>query len=217
MVDWQTVGQFLQGWLTDSVRFTVRPRTYRSYEELVRLHMEPQVGNIPLAKLSPQDVQKLINRKLEQGLSPRRVQYIHAVLRRALGQAEKWGILARNVARLVDAPRVNQPEINPFTPDEARDFIRAIQGDRLEALFHLALASGLRQGELLGLKWIDLDLENHQLFVRASLQRLDGKFQLVELKTARSRRTVALPESVIAVLSAHRLRQLKEKYLLGPY
>lgn len=101
--------------------------------------------------MTPEDVQKLINRKLVSGLSPRRVQYIHAVLRCALGQAEKWGLAARNVAKLVNAPRVEQAEIEPFTPDEARAFIQAIQGERLEALYTLAIATGMRQAELLGL------------------------------------------------------------------
>ena len=140
-----TVGSFLQSWLVESAKPTVRPRTYQSYTELVRVHLVPGLGRIPLAKLTPQDVQKLLNRKLADGLSPRRVQYIHAVLRRALGQAERWALVARNAAKLVNAPRVEQAEIQPFTPDEAREFIRAIEGERLQALFTLAIATGLRQ------------------------------------------------------------------------
>ena len=99
-----TVREFLSDWLSESVKPAVRPRTYQSYAELVRLHLEPSLGRIRLSKLTPRDVQKLINSKLNKGLSSRRVQYIHAVLRKALGQAEKWGFVARNVAKLADIP-----------------------------------------------------------------------------------------------------------------
>ncbi|SVD74773.1 uncharacterized protein METZ01_LOCUS427627, partial [marine metagenome] len=109
-----TVREFLSDWLRESVKPKVRPRTYQSYAEIVRIHLEPSLGRIRLSKLTPRDVQKLINSKLNDGLSPRRVQYVHAVLRSALGRAEKWGIIARNVAKLADIPKVEQPEINPF-------------------------------------------------------------------------------------------------------
>ncbi len=157
----------------------------------------------------------MINPKLASGLSPRRVQYIHAVLRRALGQAEKWGKVARNVAKLVDAPRVDQVEIQPFTPEEARAFLQAIKGERLEALYTLAIATGLRQAELLGLAWTDLDLDEAQLTVRTTLQRIDGEFHFVEPKTARSRRTLALPDMVVDVLRAHWGRQIGEMLQAG--
>jgi integrase len=139
------VGPFLASWLTESVQSTVRPRTFQSYSELVRIHLIPGLGRISLSKLTPQDVQRLINRKLADGLSPRRVKYIHAVLRHALGEAERFGLVARNVAKLVKAPRVEQAEIEPFTPVEARDFIQAVRDERLEALYVLAIATGLRQ------------------------------------------------------------------------
>ena len=195
-----TVREFLSDWLSESVKPAVRPRTYQSYAELVRLHLEPSLGRIRLSKLTPRDVQKLINSKLNKGLSSRRVQYIHAVLRKALGQAEKWGFVARNVAKLADIPKVEQPEISPFDPDEARLFVKAIEGERLEALYLLAIATGLRQAEILGLSWKDVDFKQSQCSVRKTLQRIDGEFRFVEPKTARSRRILALPEIVITSL-----------------
>lgn len=210
-----TTGQFLDSWLAESVKHTVRPRTFQSYGELVRVHLGPGLGRIPLAKLAPEDVQKLINRKLASGLSPRRVQYIHAVLRRALGQAEKWGKVARNVAKLVNAPKVDQAEIQPFTPEEARAFLQAIKGERLEALYALAIATGLRQAELLGLSWSDIELDDAQLTVRTTLQRIDGEFHFVEPKTARSRRTLALPDMAVDALRAHWGRQIGEMLEAG--
>ena len=176
---------------------------------------EGTFGRIPLSKLAPQDVQKLINRKLATGLSPRRCQYIHAVLRRALGEAERFGLVARNVAKLVKAPKVEQAEIEPFTPEEARAFIQAIRGERLEALYTLSIATGLRQAEVLGLSWKDIDLPCAELTVRTTLQRINGEFQFLEPKTARSRRTLALPDMVVKALRAHKGRQIGEMLQAG--
>jgi len=208
--DTMTVGEFLFDWLTESVQPAVRPRTYQSYAELVRLHLEPSLGRIRLSKLTPRDVRKLINSKLSAGLSPRRVQYIHAVLRTALSQAEKDGVVARNVSKLAKAPKVEQAEISPFDPNEARLFVKAIAGERLEALYLLAIATGLRQAEILGLSWKDIDFDKSQCIVRKTLQRIDGEFRLVEPKTARSRRILALPEIVIISLREHKGRQVGE-------
>ena len=117
---------------------------------------------------------------------------IHATLRRALGQAEGWGLVSRNVAKLVSAPRVKLPEVHPFTPEQARAFLDAVRGDRFEALHHVALALRLGQGEALGLTLEDVDLDAGTLTVRHSLQRRDREYRLVEPKTLRSRRTVGL-------------------------
>ena len=171
----------------------MRPRTHASYADLVRLHISPELGRIPLTKLSPQDIQGFINRKLASGLSPATVKYLYAVLHRALGQAYKWSLIARNPATLVQPPRVPQAEVRPFSPDDARRFLEAVRGERLEALYSVALAVGLRQGEALGLRWHDVDLDAGTLTVRDQLQRLDGAWHFVEPKTARSRRTAHLP------------------------
>lgn len=211
----QSLRQFLEYWLTESVKPTVRPRTFQSYDEIVRLHIMPSLGRTPLVKLTPQAVQSLINEKLDSGLSPRRVQYIHAVLRRALGQAEAWSLIPRNVAKLVKPPRVERFEIQPFTPEEARAFLSAIQGDRLEALYTVALAVGLRKGEALGLKWDDVDLEAGTIMIRFSLQRIEGELKLVEPKSAKSRRTIAMPAISVNALRAHRARQLEERLVAG--
>jgi integrase len=227
----QTVGQFLTSWLKDSVKPSVRPATYRSYHQLVELHLKPGLGRYPLAKLSPQHVQRFLNDQLTEGrirkperaraeaeespeptlktsgttppasLTPRTVQYLHAVLRRALNQATKWGLVPRNVATLVTPPRQVHREIQPLTPDQARDFLSAISGRRLHSLVAVSIACGLRQGEALGLKWSDVDLERKTIRLRQSLQVVDKQRQLVELKTERSRRTLALPEQIVSVLN----------------
>jgi integrase len=211
----QTTGQFLAKWLEESAKPTIRLKTYASYRQLIALHLVPELGRIPLAKLSPQQVQEFLNRKLASGLSPRTVQYLHALLRAALNRAMKWGLVARNVATLVDAPRVRRPDIAAMPPQQARALLAAVRGDRLEALYTVALAVGLRLGEALGLLWPAIDLENGTLTVRTALQRLNGTLQLVEPKSASSRRTIALPQVAIEALRAHRTRQLEERLLAG--
>ncbi len=211
----QTVGGFLAYWLEESVKPSLRPKTYHSYAQLVRLHLDPALGRIRLTKLDPRHVQSFLNEKLEAGLSPRTVQYLHAILRRALGQALKWGLVARNVATLVDAPSVVRAEIQPFTPDEARMLLNTVKGNPLEALYSVALAVGLRQGEALGLDWSDLDLDGRTLRVRTSLQVISGEFVFQEPKTKKSRRTITLPECAVSALRLHRARQIQDRLKAG--
>lgn len=210
-----TFREFLEKWLEDSVKPTVRPRTHKSYSQLVERRIEPDLGKIKLVKLKPQDIQALMNQKLKSGLSPRSVQYIHAVIRRALVLAEKWQLVPRNVAKLVDPPRVKREEVEPLTPEQARAFLDAAKGERLEALYSVAVALGLRRSEALGLRWQDIDFEAETLRVRHSLQRIEGKLQLVEPKSLKSRRTIALPKATLKALKDHRKRQLEERMIAG--
>lgn len=159
-----------------------------------------------MAKLAAPDVQRFLNAKLASGLSARRVQYLHAVLRRALVTAERWGIASRNVSKLVDPPRVRRHEIRPLTPTQARQLIETAVSDRLQALYVVAVGTGMRQGELLALRWEDVDLEARRLQVRHTLARVDGKLVLLEPKTDRSRRTIALAHLVVAGLALEQLR-----------
>lgn len=133
------------------------------------------------------------------------------MLRGALNQAVRWDLLGRNPASLVEPPRVERYEIKPLTPVEARAFLAAIRGDRLEALYSVALTMGLRQGEALGLRWSDVDLDIGSLRIEKQLQRIEGRLQLVELKTKLSRRALIMPSSIVASLREHRHRQLEER------
>ena len=211
----ETVGRFLDRWLQDRVRATVRPRTFQSYSYLVEKHLGPGLGHIRLAKLGPADVQRFLNVKLSEGLKPRTVQYIHAVLRRAVGQALRWGLVTRNSATLVDSPRVRRAEVQALTAKQTGKLLEQIKGDRLEALFSVAVAIGLRQGEALALQWEDVDLKHGTLRVRYTLQRLGKTVELVEPKSDRGKRSIALPAISVAALRSHRLRQRKERLLAG--
>ena len=211
-----TVAVYLESWLIDSAQSTVRESTFVSYRSIVRNHLIRQLGKVQLTKLTPQMIERFLNERLATGLSARRVQYLHAVLRRALNRAMKAGYVGRNVAMLVDPPRVPHTEIAPLTPSQARTLLEAAKGDRLEALYSVALALGLRQGEALGLRWEDVDFESGLIHVRFELQRIERQNRLVELKTRRSHRTLAMPPYIAGQLKEHGARQREDRVLLGP-
>jgi integrase len=205
-----TVGELLDRWLDEAVALTVRPRTLASYTYIVRVHLRPALGDVPLASLTAQHVQGLLNAKAASGLAPRTVGYLRGVLRQALGFAERMDLVGRNVARLARPPRVPRRQVSPLTIEQARIFRAAVAGDRLEALYLVAVGCGLRQGEILGLRWGDVDLEGRTLRVRFALARVSGELALVEPKSATSRRTVPMPTFVAEALAAHRVRQAAE-------
>ena len=208
----QTVAQFLIHWLETS-KPTIRHSTYARYEEYVRLHMVPGIGHVRLTRLSSQHVQELYSTKLAAGLSSTTVRHLHTVLHRALGQAIRWGLVSRNVTEVVDPPRSTISEHQALTSDQAKQLFEVARADSLEALYVLALMTGMRQGELLGLRWRDVDLLQNTLQIRSQLQR--GGV-LGETKTAKSRRQIELPVLVVDALRRHRLRQLKEQIEVGP-
>jgi integrase len=211
----QTVAQFLTYWLEESVKGRVRGRTFDSYGDTIRLHLIPGLGRNQLRELTPQHVQKYLNEKLQSGLSARTIQYHRAVLRASLNQALRWGLVVRNVATLVNPPKVDRPDIQPLDPDEAKQLLQSVRGHRLEAVVSVATAMGLRQGEMLGLRWDDVDLENHRLRIRGQLQRIDGQLRIVEPKSKRSRRTLTMPSATVIALREHRIRQLEERLAAG--
>jgi integrase len=157
----QTVGEYLERWLETSAKGSVRESTYESYRKQVRCYVVPAIGRVKLKGLSSMQIQGMYRAMLDRGLSPRTVQYTHAVLHRALRQAVRWGLILRNVSEDVDRPRLRREEIRPLNRDQARHLLKTAgeAGDRFEALYVLALHTGMRPGELLGLKWEDVDLD----------------------------------------------------------
>lgn len=210
------VETLLQTWLKDSAAQTVRPRTLTRYQEIVNLHLVPQLGSIKLTRLGPAHVERMMNEALSKGLSPRSIIQFRAVLRRALNVGQRWGWLSRNSASLAEPPRTEEYKVKALTKSEAQSLLSAVKGDRLDALFAVGLALGLRQGEALGLGWSDVDLEEGTLSVQRSLQRVAGEWTFSEPKTARSRRTLPLPTPLATALREHRSRQLEERLRAGP-
>lgn len=207
-----TVGQYLRSWLDTAGRRSLKASTWRTYDVALRLHIEPSIGHILLAKLTAEHVDTMLA-GLE--LEPKGQRNVLGFLGRVLDVALDRGHVLRNAARLVDPPRVVRSEPATLSPAEARAIMAAVAGDRLEALWLAALGTGLRQGELLGLRWSDVDLEAAQLVVTYALVRDAGAYALDDPKTARSKRPVALPAFVVAALRDHRRRQLEERLAAG--
>ncbi len=201
-----TVAAWLAEWLGTTVATRCRPRTVESYSETVRRYILPAIGSRPLAKLEPADVAHMLAGLTARGdLSPTTVRYAYSVLRIALGRALKQGKVARNVATLVDPPAKARHELQPLTAEKARDLIAGTAEDRFGAIYALAIATGMRQGELLALRWSDVDLDAGTLAIRHTLQRATRV--LAEPKTPRARRTLRLGPETVATLRAHRARQ----------
>ncbi len=213
----QTVAQFLTNWLEQVVKPSARPKTHHSYAQVVRLYLIPHLGHHQLTKLVPEHVQAMLNILLSsggragQGLAPRTVHTVRAVLRRALGQAVKWGALHRNAAALVDAPRLERYKLTPLDEVQARALLQAVSGQRLEALYRVALSLGLRKGEVLGLQWLDVDWQGCTIRVARSLQRQGGKLVLAPTKTASSVRVLSLPTVLLVALRKHQAAQERER------
>lgn len=207
-----TVGEYLNGWLRDSLRGTVRASTVERHEINIRVHIVPTLGKLKLKALAPANVRGLHREKLDAGLSPATVRKIHSTLHKALSQTVADGLLPRNAAD-VRAPRPAPEEMRPLSEDEARHFLDVAGevGDAFEALYVLAITTGLRRGELLALRWEDADLEQGTLRVGRSLTREKGRYLMGDTKTKKGRRRVNLTPRTVAALKAHRKRQLEER------
>jgi integrase len=212
-----TVEEFTNRWLNDSVQGTVRATTFERYEQITRKHIVPEIGRVKLKALTPAHVRGLYRKKLEAGFSPRTVQYVHVTLHKALKQAVRDGLVPRNATEAVKPPQVSREETHPLTPEQAKMLFEAAKEDRLEALYVLAITTGLRQGELLGLKWDDVDMEASTLQVRRTLTTAKGGPVLSAPKTKGSRRTVRLSQTALEALRSHLTRQLEEKTGSAPY
>ena len=207
-----TVAAWLEDWITKSLAASDRKQATKDlYATLARTHLVPTVGTIPLGRLRPSDVEALVVTKRDAGLSASTVRTIYTVLRSALDIASRDGLIRSNPAAAVKRPGVERKDAPHLTAEQAQALLDAIRGDRLESLFRVMLATGLRRGEALALHWPDVDLDAGLLRVRWTLSRTSQGLQLDEPKTDKSRRTVPLPRSAIETLRAHRTRQLEEQ------
>jgi integrase len=189
-----TLAAFLDRYMADIASHTLRPKTIQSYEYLIRLHIKPEIGNIKLGALRPDHLQNLYSLKLNQGLSNRTVQYIHAVIHKSLHQAMKWGLVNRNVADLADPPKVKRRIPQTLTLEQIKQLLEIVKEDRLYALYALAVGCGLREGELLGLYWEDIDFFSGTIHIQRAVQQLVGKGLIItEPKSDKSKRNIAIP------------------------
>jgi integrase len=211
----RTVAEWLNEWLTDyKAHDGTRPATLARYRQVVDTHLIPSLGRTKLDKLKPADVHRMLAARRET-LSAGTLIKIHGVLRAALADAERMELVSRNVARAVRVPGQATTQRRALTVEEARQFLHATADDRLHALFVVAMTVGLRRGELLGLRWDDVDTEGRTLTVRRSVQRVGDRLRIVEPKTRTSRRVIPLPASAVAALEAHKKRQDTEREKAG--
>lgn len=205
--DTATVADLMTAWLAEVVKPTVRPKTYRSYEQISRVHIVPALGRVKVQQLDARQVQAFLHSRTS--CSARTVGYIRGILRRAIGQAMKWDWVTRNVVTLTTPPKIERKEPPAFTVEQARTLLAAFDGHRLGPLFTVQLGLGLRIGEALGLRWEDVRLDEDDsggvLTVRYQLQRQEGKFVLVPPKSRAGNRVIELPGFVAEAL----LRQLQ--------
>jgi integrase len=216
----QTLTDYFHSWLEDTVRVSLRRPTYEGYERMARNHITPTLGGIRLKDLKALHIQTLYASKFDAGYSLRTRRYIHTTLNKALKQAVRWNQIAVNPAADVEVPKADvevldledlpDPDMQTLAGDQVRLFLETAKGERLEALYVLALATGMRQGELLGLPWKHVDLKKGTLRVRQSLTLSKGGYTFSRPKTEASRRNLELRPEAIEALKAHRKRQLEE-------
>ena len=207
----QTFSQFTADWLINH-QHQLRSKTKKTYSYLARLHMD-EIGDMVLNKVTARVLQKHYARKLTS-LSATSVQHLHAFLHVVLENAVRLDILPKNPADYVDAPGFDTEEIQPLSEQQARELVKVIHDDRYEALWMLALSTGMREAELLGLRWIDIDFERSRVRVKMTLHRVEGKYVLEETKSRTSRRTLPIPQYTLMLLQQWKTQQAEEREMM---
>lgn len=224
-----TLGQWIDIWLNNYKSIKVEKTTLGNYYTMIETYIKPQIGKIQLRQLQPSNLQRYYNYLQEKGrakgsggLSPRMVRYIHSIIHAALDQAMKEGLIIRNPAEATELPKMKKADVEPLTIEEVNRFIETIKTDRLFPAFCLALKTGLRRGEILGLRWQDIDFKGKKLHVRQTLveAREPGEEKKVTLlfkppKTEKSKRTIPLTDDIIKLLKAHKAKQNEDKLFFG--
>lgn len=211
-----TVGEFLSTWLKTTAKIAVQNSTHTRYEQIIRLHLMPYIGGIRLQKLAPFHVAELYHEQERAGVSLRNRELSGVVLQTALGHAVRLKVIPFNPCLDIDKPRPAKREMTVWDRAQADAFLKAATADRLYTLYVLALMTGMREGELFGLEWSDVDFDNGAVMVQRTLEEVGGKLRTKEPKTAKSRRRIDLPAFAVEALHEHRKRMLAEGHAAGP-
>src|SRR5258708_6060090 len=199
------LADYLNQWLDERKKPVLKPLSYVVYRDVLDLHLIPTLGHLTLGNLSPQHVQRLYTVKEQEGLAPASVRRIHAILHGALKQAVKWNLVGRNVCDVVDPPVAQSKEHRVLTKDEAKQLLAAARGHWLEPILVIALTTGMRQGEILALRYEDIDFAHRVVHVRHTVAYVKGVGMLEGTpKTKKRAATIALPDITLAALSEHR-------------
>lgn len=218
-----SVSEFLDRWLTDYAKPKVSPKTYERYREMVDGHIRPALGSCLLPKLAPLQVQAFYSSSSVKGrkdgkggLSAQSVVHFHRLLHKAFAQAVKWQLLARNPIQAVEPPRAQRQETRALDEDETASLLTRLGGTRLYMPVMLAVTTGLRRGEILGLRWNNIDFATSTIAVVQSLEQTKEGLRFKSPKTHRSRRSIAVPAITVEALRSHRAKQAEERLALGP-
>jgi integrase len=218
-----TVGEFLDRWLADYAKPKVSPKTHERYKEMIDGHIRPALGAYLLPKLAPLQIQAFYSRALAKGrkdgkggLSAQSVVHFHRLLHKAFAQALKWQLLARNPIQAVEPPKAERQEMRALDEAETAGLLSLLGETRLYMPVMLAVTTGLRRGEILGLRWNNVDLATATIMVVQSLEQTKGGLRFKSPKTHRSRRSIALAAMTVEALRSHRAKQAEERLALGP-
>jgi integrase len=220
----RTLGVFLvDEWLPAIRPPKMRPSTWLSYQKNVERHIVPALGHLPLQRLTPAQLAAFYRSLLEHGrldgrggLAPKTIRNIHGALHAALKDAVRWGYVARNVAAAADLPKGMLPEMHVWSPEQLRAFLDHVSNDRLYAAWLLLATTGMRRGEVAGLRWVDVDLDAGRVSPRRPRVVVNYEVVVSEPKTAKGRRSLALDPATVAAMREHRVRQLQERLAVGP-
>ncbi|MFD1335723.1 tyrosine-type recombinase/integrase [Oceanobacillus iheyensis] len=208
-------GEFMITWLEDK-RTSVKESTYLTYKNLVNNHILPSLGNIQLGKITPRDIQSLYNSiKIDEKLSSENLRKVHTVINDSLNKAAKWSMILQNPAQLVDAPKVIKKEVEVWDQDDIKKFLKVAKGSRYFNAFLLALTTGMRQGEILGLRWKDVDEENQTLSIVQTLSH-KGQQLSVGAKSVAGNRRISIDENTLKELIKVKTTQKKEMIMNRP-
>jgi integrase len=212
----ETVGDFLERWDRDWASTHVSPKTVERYRGLIGKQIKPYIGNRPIQKLRAVDLSELYAKLLrDDGLAPRTVGHVHRLLHRALGHAATWGVVQQNIASLVSPPRVPSTEIEIIREGEIKAVLQKLRGRSMYMIATLGLATGMRRGELLALRWQDVSLDAGKLRVEQSVEQTKAGLRFKSPKTKHGRRMITIPPSIIAELRAHWADQQERRLALG--
>jgi integrase len=210
-----TVKQFLSEWII-AVTPNLAPTSARDYASYINRHINPYLGKIKLSELRPDHVQTFYNRLSQKGCTQSTIRIVHAVLHKSLNQAVRWGLIGRNPASLVEKPKPKKKEMKTWNNLQVMSFLSVIQDPKYQALFYLAVTTGMRQGELLGLMWEDLDWITGYIQVKRQLQRITGYGKVLRKpKTASGQRMIVLGQTALDMLKENKENQFKLKNFAG--
>jgi len=211
----QTIAEMMRYWLDTYARPNLCSKTLEGYEHISTAHIIPALGAIPIQKFTPDRLQQFYSQKAQEGCGDRTLQLCHLRISQALKQAVMMGLLSRNVADFVTPPKVTHKEMMIWDVKQAQQFLREAAQSRYGPIWIVALATGMRRGELLGLRWQDVDFERKVLSVRQTIGVVKGKIEVKPPKTKNSRRDVAVQDNVVVLLREHKLVQHEHRLTKG--